>query len=122
MSDDPMPDVPAFDRVSIPAVLVGDGEDAQAAVAAAGLIDPVAIPALLGDGPHPPGGILGDGITPNLTAVLETEQEDRFDSVSDKDPGSTAAVADDARPTQGVTTVLPAAFGMQPLAPVGKPG
>jgi hypothetical protein len=122
MSDDPMHDLPAFNRVSIRAVLVSDGEDLQAALAAAGLVDPVAVPVVLGDEPHPPDGILGDGITPNLTAVLETEQEEAFDAVSDTEPSTTGAVADGARPTQWVTTRLPAAFGKRPLAPVGKAG
>nr|WP_294555662.1 hypothetical protein [uncultured Rhodopila sp.] len=54
-------------RVSVRALLAGDGEDVTQALAQAGIFDPVAIPVQL----DPQGGFLGDGITPNLTGVLE---------------------------------------------------
>lgn len=76
MSDNPLDRLPAYDRVSIRAVLVHDGEDPAAALAEAGIFDPIAIPVMLGDGADLSGTLLGDGITPNLMAVLETVRND----------------------------------------------
>lgn len=72
MSDSPLDNLPAFNRVSIPAVLVHEGEDPAAALAEAGILDPVAVSVLLDDDELDTSvGILGDGITPNIEAVLE---------------------------------------------------
>ncbi len=76
MSNNPLDRLPAYDRVSIRAVLVQDGEDPSAALAEAGIFDPIAIPVMLGDGADLSGTLLGDGITPNLMAVLEIVRND----------------------------------------------
>ncbi len=123
MSDNPLDSIPTFDRLSLRAVLVQEGEDPTAALAQAGLIDAVVVPAVLGDLAGLSGGILGDGVTPNVTAVLETGPggEEAFESAASQ-PAPARQVADDTPPPGPVTTTLPAAFGMQPLAPVRKVG
>jgi hypothetical protein len=79
MSDDRAAEIPpAYNRVSVRAILVHEGEDATEALAKAGFVDVISIPVVLGEDSRLPDGILGDGITPNLTAVLETEPEDEF--------------------------------------------
>jgi hypothetical protein len=114
-----MDKLPAHNRVSIRAVLVHEGEDGSAALAEAGFADAIAIPVVLGDQPNLPGGILGNGVTANLTAVLETEQDDDPDTASDNQQPASARQADDDSQSSGpATTTLPAAYGMQPLAPV----
>jgi hypothetical protein len=118
MNDNPLGDLPSFDRVSIRAVLVGEGEDPTELLARAGIVDAVAIPVVFDDDGDLDGGLLGDGITPNLTAVLETEQ--------DEDEEASPHAAANANRTQPGrsnafapgTKTLPAAFGMSPLAPV----
>ena len=80
VSDHPLDRIPAFNRVSIRAVLVQQGQDPGPALAAAGILNPIAIPVVLGEQVELSSGILGDGITPNLTAVLETEYQDHFDA------------------------------------------
>jgi hypothetical protein len=118
MSDNPMDKLPAHNRVSIRAVLVHEGEDASAALAEAGFSDTIAIPVVLGGQPDVAGGILGNGITANLTALLETEQEDE----AGESPGAHTDTGQPERgdfgPSGAGTTMLPAAFGRQPLAPV----
>jgi hypothetical protein len=124
MGGNPMDRVPAHDQVSFRAVLVHEGEDPHAALAAAGIVDAVALPVVIGEEVDLGGGLLGDGRTPNVTAVLETEQEDAFEEPAGTQPGS-ARPADDengARPSGSVARNLPAAFGMQPLAPVRSRG
>jgi hypothetical protein len=117
MNDDPMDSIPNFNRVSIRAVLVTDGQDARAALAKAGIVDPVALRVVMGDDQS--GGFLGNGITPNLTGVLETEQEDDFDLLSDSAPIATSATpASEQQPDEPVVTMLPVAYGLRPLAPV----
>jgi hypothetical protein len=122
MSDNPMDRLPAHNRVSIRAVLVHEGEDPSAALAEAGFADTISVPVVLGEQPDLSGGILGNGITPNLTAVLETEQEDEFDFSSYDAPATARPTADAAQPSGPGTTTLPAAYGMQPLAPVRRRG
>jgi hypothetical protein len=79
MSDNPLDRIPSFDRVSIRAVVVSDGEDPSHALAEAGIFDPISLPVVFGE--NQPDFRFGDGITPNLTAVLESDQEvDEFDS------------------------------------------
>jgi hypothetical protein len=125
MSDNPMDKLPAHNRVSIRAVLVHEGDDASAALAEAGFAEAVAIPVVLGEQPDPPGGILGDGITANMIAVLETEQEEDCDATSAAQPPVVRQPAaqsrpSTARPSGPVTATLPPAYGMQPLAPVRR--
>jgi hypothetical protein len=118
MSDNPVDKLPAHNRVSIRAVLVHEGEDASAALAEAGFADTISVPAVLGEHSDLSGGILGNGITPNLTVVLETTQEDESGESpgAQTDPGQPERR--DVGPSGPVTTMLPPAFGMQPLAPV----
>ena len=118
MSDNPMDKLPAHNRVSIRAVLVQEGEDASAALAEAGFSDTIAIPVVLGEQPDLSGGILGNGITPNLTAVLETEQEDESGEAPGAQTDTEQPERGDVGPSGPVATMLPPAFGMQPLAPV----
>jgi hypothetical protein len=127
MSDNPLDRMPSFDRVSIRAVLVDEGEDPGAALAEAGFAEVITIPVVLGEAADPSGGILGDGITPNLAAVLETEQEDGFDPAADPRcvlaravPVRSVSAAEE--PSESATTNLPPAFGLQPLAPIRKQG
>jgi hypothetical protein len=120
MSDDPLSRLPSFSRVSIQAILVKEGEDPSAALAEAGLVNPVAIPVLLGDEPHLSGGILGDGITPNLTAFLESAYPDDRDASPHSQPAKAAARAKATLPAGPVTSALPPAFGSRPFAPVGN--
>ena len=117
-----MDKIPAHNRVSIRAVLVHEGEDPSAALAEAGFADVVAIPVVLGERPDLSSGILGDGITANLTAVLETEQEEASDVSPGTQPGSARAAPEASSPSGPVTSMLPAAYGMRPLAPVRKIG
>jgi hypothetical protein len=76
----------------------------------------------MGEQPDLSGGILGNGITPNVMAVLETEQDDPSDVGSDSAPASARPARTGAGPSGPVTTMLPPAFGMQPLAPVRGTG
>src|ERR1700733_14008182 len=116
--DNPLDKLPAHNRVSIRAVLVHEGEDPSAALAEAGFANAVAIPVVLGEQSDLSDGILGNGITPNLTAVLETEQEEEGPDIQPAAQSEPQAV----RPSGHVTTNLPPAYGIQPLAPVRRGG
>ena len=122
MSDDPLSRIPEHDRVSIRAVLVSQGEDPTAALARAGIFDAVAIPVVVGEDVNLPEGILGGGGTPNLTAVLETQNEgdDSGDASSEDEEPKSEPTADAGQPLEPGTTMLPAVYGVQPLAPVRK--
>jgi hypothetical protein len=117
MSSNPVDRAPATDQLSLRAVLVNQGEDPAAALAEAGIIDAVAIPVVVGDDPNLHGGILGDGRTPNLVAVLETEPQDRPKA---KRRGMTRSPPATARSAAPSTIVAPAAFGVRSLAPIRK--
>ncbi len=122
MSDNPLDHISSFDMVSFRAVLVAQGEDPGQALSDAGIIDPVALPVILGDNPTLPTGILGDGLTPNIVAVLQTEQPD---GVGDAEPamgGRLGSGSQMAQPARAFTKTLPAAFGNKPLAPVRQRG
>ena len=99
-------------------MLVHEGEDPSAALAEAGFANAVAIPVVLGEQSDLSDGILGNGITPNLTAVLETEQEEEGPDIQPAAQSEPQAV----RPSGPVTTNLPPAYGIQPLAPVRRGG
>lgn len=73
-----------------------------------------------GEHPDLSHGILGDGITPNVTAVLETEPDDAADTSPSVRSGSVRPERGDVGRSGPVTTMPPAAFGMKPLAPVGR--
>jgi len=120
MSDDPMDRVPAFDRVSVAAVVVRDGEDPTAALLKAGITDPIAVPVVFGE--DLPAGILGDGVTPNLVAVIETEQQEDDDTSPHAAINRVESHLDQTQSPTAVTGTLPAAFGMKPLAPVRPRG
>lgn len=111
MSDNPLDRLPAFDRVSIRAVLVHAGEDPSAALAEAGIFDPIAIPVIIGDEHDPSGGILGDGITPNLIGTLESQWNN--DDISSHGDQPTLAGPEQGQvlPRKSATFMLPPAFG-----------
>ena len=90
MADSPADKLTAMNRVSIRAVLAAEGEDVTEALARAGILNPVAIPVLLDEeDAHPAGHLLGDGITPNLTGVLELDDdEDDDDAAHPQQPRS----------------------------------
>ena len=121
MNDDPMDRLSTFNRVSIRAVVVEDGEDPGHALAEAGFVEAVAIPMMMGDDLDLSGDVLGNGITPNLAAVLETEvEEDEHDATPDARPDQQQTASETVPASGAVTTNLPAAFGVRPLAPVRK--
>lgn len=62
--------IPAHARLSFRAILVPPGVDASAALAAAGIYDPVSVPCVIDDAAGMTAG-LGAGPEGRLTAVLE---------------------------------------------------
>ncbi len=118
MSGNQMDNPSAFNRVSLRAVLVSPGDDPGRALAEAGIVDPLSLPVVFGEDPRPPSCILGDGVTPNLVAVLETETGE----MRHASPETAGSAPDDAPRSGSVTAMLPAAFGAQPLAPIPKSG
>lgn len=120
MNDDPLEQIPSFDRVTIAAVLASDGEDVSEALAEAGIFDAIELRISFDGDLDASGVLLGDGFTPNLTAVVEFEQpQDEPDwqsSGSDSGWLATNAVQD----TASETSSLPAAYGMKPVAPVRR--
>jgi hypothetical protein len=122
MSDNPLDRIPSFDRVSIRAVVVSDDEDPSQALMEAGIFDPISLPVVFGE--DQPDFRFGDGITPNLTAVLEPDQEvDEFDPANQ--PASNRGRPAESQPSQQTrpaTATLPAAYGAQPIAPVRPRG
>jgi hypothetical protein len=122
MSDNPLDRIASFDRVSIRAVVVSDDEDQSQALSEAGIFDPISFPVVFGE--DQPDFSFGDGITPNLTAVLEPDQEvGEFDS-TDQPAGMQRGPAQSgpSQQTRLATATLPAAYGVQPLAPVRSRG
>jgi hypothetical protein len=122
MSDNPLNRIPDFDRVSIPAVVVADGEDVSAALSVAGIVDPITLPVVFGDSPEVEGGILGNGMTPNLVAVLETKADDQPDEFALETGSAEPWQAEPQRDSRIASSSLPAAYGIQPLAPVRQRG
>ncbi|HBK04327.1 MAG TPA: hypothetical protein DDZ81_00505 [Acetobacteraceae bacterium] len=125
MNDDPLDLIPSFARISVAAVLVSDGEDPGSALTEAGIIDPIAVEVRIGDTVDLSEGLFGDGATPNLTAILETEQGgDECDGPSQHQAASgfprdsARSMAGDPFRPEPVATNLPPAFGMRPVAPV----
>nr|WP_294517077.1 hypothetical protein [uncultured Rhodopila sp.] len=119
MTDDPLHALTDLNRVSIRAVLAPDGEDVGQALAQAGIIDPVSIPVLTGEDADT-GVWLGDGITPNLTGVLEPDEEQDSETAGARPANSVAAAHADWPETRLRTAMLPQTHGMQPFAPVRK--
>lgn len=121
MDDNPLDRIPSYDRVSIRAVVVDDDEDPGQALSEAGIVDPIALPVVFGE--DPPDRSFGDGFTPNVTAVLEPDQEedDDFDDAPQRGK-DTPQQRGSVRQTRPTAASLPAAYGMQPLAPVRPRG
>src|ERR1700733_5798448 len=115
MSDNPLDRIPGFDRISLRAVVVAEGEDPGPALAAAGISDPIALPIVFGEAP--PDRSFGDGFTPNAAAVLEFDEPGRNapgcacpasdirDFGAQADAGASAS--GDVPPSRPVTTNLP---------------
>jgi hypothetical protein len=126
VSEDLLNQMHEFDRVSIRAVLLADGENPDEALSSAGIFEPVTISVTVGAELDPSCGILGDGHTPNLTGVLETQYEHAPDdgfgsSFPEIQPDERSRQIYDAPPARSGTATLPPAFGLQPLAPVRRP-
>ncbi|HVY14141.1 MAG TPA: hypothetical protein VHB27_02850 [Rhodopila sp.] len=81
MDDDDLPRMHAFDRVPIRAVLIPEGEDAQVAVPASDILEPVVIPVAI-DGDETVG--MGDWFTPHVTAVFEPDGAEDHDQDQDQ--------------------------------------
>ena len=122
MSESPLDRIPAYNQGLDRAVLVHEGEEPSPALAATGIVDPIAIPVALDEEIDLAGGILGDGITPNLITVLETEQHDEFGSRPYDPPDKAPSQPDAGRPDDPVATTMPEAFGMRSFAPMGRLG
>lgn len=75
MTDDLAPQLP-LNVVSIRAVVSFDGQDVSAALAEAGIFQPVTIAVHIGDDPDPADGLLGDGVTANPSGLLEIHPTD----------------------------------------------
>ncbi|MFL5283721.1 MAG: hypothetical protein ACJ8AW_22710 [Rhodopila sp.] len=112
MTDDAAGNRPVGNRVSIRAVLAFDGEDVTQALSQAGIFDPVVVPATLGDAEDPPGGILGDGFTPNLTAAVEpgNSQPDAETDLGAVEPAQQG--------NEAATNEAPVAVKVQSFAPI----
>ena len=118
MTNNPLDKIPSFNRVSIRAVLVADGQDPHDALAEAGIHDPVAVRVVLADDPDLSGGVLGDTLTPNLMAVLEPDQPDDFADTPSTPPNRTNSAALTDQPQRAPVTTMPAAFGQRTYAPI----
>ena len=114
MTDKPATGQASSNRVSFRAVLAFDGEDVAQALSQAGIFDPVAVPATLGDAGDPPGGILGDGITPNLIGRIEP------DDVSPGIEAHATSTGVEQPSDQPVTAGARATDGMRPFAPMRR--
>jgi hypothetical protein len=110
-----------FDRVSIRAILTPEGELPTADLHGAGIFDQISVPVMMGDGlPDMSQGLFGDGITPNITAVLEFDDDEQaapWEAARSAAGPNIPAPPQDERPA---TTQLPTAFGQQPMAPVRR--
>ena len=122
MNNSPLDIPPAHNRISVRAVLVHDGQDPSAALAAAGLVNAISIPVVLGEAGDMPAGIQGNGITPNLSAVLEMSPAESFGAAAVTQPVPLESVSATAQAAESVARMLPVAFGIQPIAPVRQLG
>jgi hypothetical protein len=116
-AENPLDRIHPADRLSIPAVLVSDGEDPGPALAEAGIYDPIALPVTFGE--DEPTISFGDGITENLTAVLETTP---VGATLRAQTHAARPAAADAGQTGLASANLPPAYGLRPLAPIGPRG
>jgi hypothetical protein len=123
MSDNPMDRVSSFNRVSLRAVLVTNGQDPSEALAAAGIFDPIAVTVVLGDDPTISGAVLGDVVTPNLIGVLEPDQEHDWGSLPTLQPNRTSTASISPQSGRKVVTTSPEPLGRRSFAPItGRPG
>ena len=122
MSDDPLDLIPDFARVSVAAVLVSGDADPRAALAEAGITDPIAVEIRIGDTVDPSQGFFGDGVTPNLTAVLETRNRPAAGACPAGQRAASGVPGQAARSVRGDAINLPPAFGFRPIAPVRGSG
>ncbi|MEA2787598.1 MAG: hypothetical protein QOG73_4 [Acetobacteraceae bacterium] len=108
----------SFNRVSLRAVLVTNGQDPSVALAAAGIFDPIAVTVVLGDGPTISGAVLGDVVTPNLTGVLEPDQEHDWGPLPALQPNrtSTASISRQSGRKVAATSLEP--LGRRSFAPI----
>jgi hypothetical protein len=124
MSDNPLDRIPSFDRISLRAVVVAEGEDPGPALAAAGISDPIELPVVFGE--DPPDRSFGDGFTPNVAAVLEFDQSEEDESGPASGAPSSASYTHGspagAAGSSPAATNLPSAYDIQPLAPVPPHG
>ncbi|WP_428485573.1 hypothetical protein [Rhodopila sp.] len=123
MSDDPADRLTKANRISIQAVLVPEGHDPVPLLLANGIYEPVAIPFVVDDDAFNSGGILGDGVTPNVVATLDFGEQEPTDATSGQsapDPSAADAAGQAAEKQAAPTVTLPAAYGIKPLAPVRK--
>lgn len=118
MTNNPLDGIPSFNRVSIRAVLVADGQDPHDALVEAGIHDPVAVRVVLADDHDLSGGLLGDTLTPNLMAVLEPDEPDDFADAPSTQPNRANSAALPDRPQRTAVTTMPAAFGQRTFAPI----
>lgn len=122
MSADPLDIIPSFARVSVPAVLVSGDANPGAALAEAGITDPIAVEVRIGETLDHSQGLFGDGLTPNLTAVLETQNRNPTSAHPAGQQAASGFVGQVARSVPGGATNLPTAFGIRPFAPVRGSG
>lgn len=71
VQQDPLAAMPAYNRLSLRAVIVPPGQDPSAALAAAGIVDPISLPVAFTSTAEEAARLLGAGATPHLAAVLE---------------------------------------------------
>jgi hypothetical protein len=119
VTDNPLDQIPEFDRISLRAVLVTGNTDPTEALNAAGIYDPVVLPVILDNG----AGDVGNALTPGIRAVLEFQDPEPLAQPQDPDPPtasepSSAASPAAASPTAPRTAMLPATSFGRPLAPV----
>jgi hypothetical protein len=122
MSDNPLDRIPSFDRVSIPAVVVSDDQDPSEALLELGIFEPISLQIVMGE--DPPDFSFGDGITPNLAAVLEMDPDADESDYTDQHAGMQLGSPESgpSQQTRAATATLPAAYGARPLAPVRPRG
>ena len=119
MSDNPLDSIPSYDRVSIRAVLVREN-DHGTALAEAGLVDPLVIPVMVDGDVDFPAHFIGDGVTGNLTAVLEPNERQPADGSAADDFASAEPAPTSATPS-GPGGHQPAAGVRSAAAHAGSP-
>ncbi len=106
----------AANRVSIRAVMASQVQDMRQALLDSDILDPVTIPFALDDGAPDSAAGLGDGMTPNLQAILEMGEAEPPDS----DEWPQDVPAQPLQTPSAATTTTPAAYGQRALAPIRR--